>query len=137
MTTARDIMTEGTECVATGDTLVDAARKMRDLDVGALPICGDDGKLAGMVTDRDIVVRCIADSGDPSSVTVESLGLDEVVTVGADDDVEEVLRTMTDHQVRRLPVIDGTSLVGMVTQADVARALPAEAVGEAVEDISR
>ena len=137
MTTARDIMTEGTECVATGDTLVDAARKMRDLDVGALPICGDDGKLAGMVTDRDIVVRCIADGGDPSSVTVESLGLDEVVTVGADDDVEEVLRTMTDHQVRRLPVIDGASLVGMVTQADVARALPAEAVGEAVEDISR
>jgi CBS domain-containing protein len=67
MTTARDIMTEGTECVGTGDTLVDAARKMRDLDVGGLPICGDDGKLAGMITDRDIVVRCLADGGDPST----------------------------------------------------------------------
>jgi CBS domain-containing protein len=137
MTTARDIMTEGTECVGTGDTLVDAARKMRDLDVGGLPICGDDGKLAGMITDRDIVVRCLADGGDPSTVTAGSLGLDEVVTIGADDDVDEVLRTMSDHQVRRLPVIDGHSLVGMVSQADVARALPNEPVGDAVEDISR
>jgi CBS domain-containing protein len=137
MTTARDIMTEGTECVGTRDTLVDAARKMRDLDVGGLPICGDDGKLAGMITDRDIVVRCLADGGDPSTVTAGSLGLDEVVTIGADDDVDEVLRTMSDHQVRRLPVIDGHSLVGMVSQADVARALPNEPVGDAVEDISR
>jgi CBS domain-containing protein len=137
MTTARDIMTEGTECVGTGDTLVDAARKMRDLDVGGLPICGDDGKLAGMITDRDIVVRCLADGGDPSTVTAGSLGLDEVVTIGADDDVDEVLRTMSEHQVRRLPVIDGHSLVGMVSQADVARALPNEPVGDAVEDISR
>jgi len=136
MTTARDIMTEGTECVGTGDTLVEAARKMRDLDVGGLPICGDDGRLAGMLTDRDIVVRCLADGGDPSTVTAGSLGLDEVVTIGADDDVDEVLRTMTDHQVRRLPVVDGHDLVGMVSQADVARALPAEAVGEAVEEIS-
>jgi CBS domain-containing protein len=110
---------------------------MRDLDVGGLPICGDDGKLAGMITDRDIVVRCLADGGDPSTVTAGSLGLDEVVTIGADDDVDEVLRTMSEHQVRRLPVIDGHRLVGMVSQADVARALPNEPVGDAVEDISR
>ena len=67
MATARDIMTGGAECVGENETLVDAARKMRDLDVGSLPICGDDQRLKGMITDRDIVVRCLADGGDPSA----------------------------------------------------------------------
>ena len=67
MTKARDIMSGGTECVGENETLVDAARKMRDLDIGSLPICGEDNRLKGMLTDRDIVVKCIADGGDPSS----------------------------------------------------------------------
>ena len=67
MTTARDIMTGGVECAQTDDTLVDAARKMRDLGVGALPICGEDDRLHGMVTDRDIVVHCVAEGSDPSA----------------------------------------------------------------------
>ena len=71
MASVREIMTGSAECARTTDTLVDAAKKMRDLDVGALPICGDDDRLHGMITDRDIVVRCVADGGDPSSVTVE------------------------------------------------------------------
>lgn len=136
MTTARDIMTAGAECARTTDTLVDAARKLRDLDVGSLPICGEDDRLHGVVTDRDIVVKCIAEGGDPSSTKVSDLGEFEVVTIGADDTVEEVLRTMKEHKVRRLPVIDGHELVGMVAQADVARALPDTKVGDVLEAIS-
>ena len=71
MTSVRDIMSQGAECARTNDTLVDAARKMRDLDVGALPICGDDDRLHGMITDRDIVVRCVADGGDPGATSVQ------------------------------------------------------------------
>ena len=70
MTTARDIMSGGAECAGENETLADAARKMRDLDVGALPICGEDNRLKGVVTDRDIVVKCIAGGGDPTSTTV-------------------------------------------------------------------
>ncbi len=136
MVTAREIMTPGAECVGENDTLVTAAQKMRDLDVGALPICGENGKLRGMLTDRDIVVKCIADSGDPSSVTAGSLAQGKPVTIGADDDVSEALRTMEEYQVRRLPVIDDHTLIGMLAQADVALALSPERVGETVSEIS-
>ena len=136
MATARDIMTGGVECVGENETLVEAARKMRDLDVGALPICGEDNRLKGMITDRDIVVNCVADGKDPNSVKVEEYGGDEVVTIGADDSVEEALATMSKAGVRRLPVIDGHDLVGMVSQADIARHLPEDKVGDLVEAIS-
>jgi len=135
-TTARDIMTAGAECASATDSLAEAARKLRDLGVGALPICGPDEKLQGMITDRDIVVRCVADGGNPSEVSVSDLAEGKPVTIGADDPVEEALRTMTQHGVRRLPVIDGDRLVGMVSQADVAKNLPEESVGELVEAIS-
>ncbi|MFU8945213.1 CBS domain-containing protein [Mycetocola zhadangensis] len=136
MVTAREIMTPGAECVGENETLVTAAQKMRDLDVGALPICGEDERLHGMLTDRDIVVKCIADSGDPSTVTARSLAQGKPVTIGADDDVSEALRTMEEHQVRRLPVIDGHKLVGMLAQADVALALAPDQVGDTVAEIS-
>jgi CBS domain-containing protein len=136
MTTARDIMTGGAECARSSDTLVDVARKLRDLDVGALPICGEDERLQGMVTDRDIVVKCIAEGGDPSSVTASELAEGKPVTIGADDSVEEALRTMSQHGVRRLPVIDGQDLVGVVSQADIAKNLPDESVADLVEAIS-
>jgi CBS domain-containing protein len=136
MTTARDIMTQDAECVRTSDTLVTAAQRMRDLGVGSMPICGDDDRLAGMITDRDIVVKCLAEGGDPSSTKVGDLAEGKPVTIGADDPVEEILRTMTQYGVRRLPVIDGHELVGMVSQADVAKNLPEDKVGELVEAIS-
>ena len=136
MSTVREIMTGDAECASVNDSLVDAARKLRDLDVGALPICGDDNRLAGVITDRDIVVKCVAAGGDPSSVKVSELAEGKPVTVGADDSVEEALRTMAEHGVRRLPVIDGHDLVGVVSQADVARNLPERAVGDLVEAIS-
>jgi CBS domain-containing protein len=137
MTTAREIMTPGAECAGIRDTLVDVARKMRDLDVGALPICGEDNRLKGVVSDRDIVIRCVAEGQDPSTTTAESLAEGKPVTIGADDSVEEALRTMTAHGVRRLPVIDGHDLVGMVSQADIARNLPDDQIGQLVEAISK
>jgi len=136
MTTARELMTAGAECVGENDVLVTAAKRMRDLDVGALPICGEDQRLKGMLTDRDIVVKCIAEGKDPRSVRAGDLGQGKPVTIGADDSAEETLRTMAKHQVRRLPVIDGHDLVGIVAQADVARSLPEDVVGRVLAEVS-
>ncbi|MFI8199487.1 CBS domain-containing protein [Streptomyces sp. NPDC085942] len=136
MTKARDIMTGGAECVGARETVLDAARKMKDLGVGALPICGEDNKLKGMLTDRDIVVKVLGEGKDPAACPAGDLAQGEAVTIGADDDAEEILRTMTEHKVRRLPVIDGHDLVGVVAQADVARALSDPKVGDLVEALS-
>lgn len=130
-------MTAGAACVGERESLVDAARKMRDLDVGALPICGEDQRLKGMLTDRDIVVRCIADGGDPATATAGQLAKGKPVTIGADDSIEEAMRTMAEHQVRRLPVIDGHKLVGIIAQADIARAMPEKKTGDLVHEVSR
>ncbi|MCH6470467.1 CBS domain-containing protein [Sinomonas terrae] len=136
MTTAREIMTAGAECVGENDTLQVAAQKMRDLDVGVLPICGEDNRLKGVITDRDIVVKCLAEGGDPRNTKAGSLAEGKPVTIGADDSVEEAIQTMQAHKVRRLPVIDGHDLIGMVAQADIARSLPEDQVGELVKLIS-
>ena len=136
MTVARDIMTPDPKCVKEDQTLVEAARLLRDLDVGALPICGNDDRLKGMLTDRDIVVKCIADGGDPSTVTAGSLGQGKPVTIGADDDIREALEVMQEHQIRRLPVIDGHDLVGIISQADIALSLSATETSETVAEIS-
>lgn len=105
--------------------------------MGALPICDGEGHLKGVVTDRDIVVRVIAENRDPGSTAVgEIVDADEVVTIGADDPVELAIRTMKDHDVRRLPVIDGHELVGIVSQADIAREMPESRVGDLVAAIS-
>jgi len=136
MASVREIMTEDTTCVQETDTVVEAARKMRDLKVGALPICGQDDRLKGMVTDRDVAIQVVAEGRDPGSVKVSELAQGEVVTIGADDSLEELLRTMSQYAVRRVPVIDGHRLVGIVSQADVARRLPQDMVGELVNLIS-
>jgi CBS domain-containing protein len=132
----RDAMTKGAECVNENETLVDAARKMADLDVGSLPICGEDNRLKGMVSDRDIVIKVLARGDDPSTVTAGQLGEGKPVTIGADDSLEEALRTMSEHRVRRLPVIDGHDLVGMLSQADLAKSLPDEAAGDLIQALS-
>ena len=136
MTKARDIMSPDATCVGEKETLMDAARKMADLGVGSLPICGEDNRLKGMLTDRDIVVKAVAAGRNPSDVTAGELAQGKPVTIGADDDAEEILRTMSSHKVRRLPVIDGHSLVGIVAVADVARALPDRPVGDLIETLS-
>ena len=136
MTRARDIMTSNPQCVRADETVETAARRMADLDVGALPICGTDDRLKGMITDRDIAVRVVAQGRNPATVTAGELAQGEAVTIGADDPIDEALATMTQHQVRRLPVIDGHRLVGIIAQADVARALPDPPVGALVEALS-
>jgi len=136
MTKAREIMTTNAQCIGENGTLDDAARMMRELDVGALPICGEDDRLKGMVTDRDIVIRIVAEGRDPRQVKAGELAEGKPVTIGADDSIDEALRTMKEHKVRRLPVIDGQRLVGMVSQADIARNIDEERVGELVEAIS-
>ena len=92
--TARDVMTSGAECIGENETILDAAKKMADLGVGALPICGEDDRLKGMLTDRDIAVKVLARDRDPSSTTAGELGEGKPVTIGADDSVEEALQTM-------------------------------------------
>jgi CBS domain-containing protein len=133
---ARDIMTGGTECVSENETLEEAARKLAELDVGAMPICGEDNRLKGMLTDRDIVVKAVAQGKGLSDTTAGELGEGKPVTIGADDSVEEALSTMAEHKVRRLPVIDGHDLIGVVSQADVAKNLSDEQTGQLVEAIS-
>jgi CBS domain-containing protein len=135
---ARDIMTPDAKCIGESETVLDAAKRLAELNVGSMPICGDDNRLKGMLTDRDIVVKVLAKGDDPSSVKAGALGQGDgkTVTIGADDPIEEALRTMIDHKVRRLPVIDGHDLVGIISQADIAKNLDEERVGDLVEAIS-
>jgi CBS domain-containing protein len=134
--TARDVMSGGAECVGENETILDAARKLAKLDVGAMPICGEDDRLKGMLTDRDIVVKVLAAGKDPGSTRAGELGQGKPVTIGADDSVEEAMHTMKEHKVRRLPVIDGHRLIGMMSQADIAKNVEDEQVGDLVEAIS-
>jgi CBS domain-containing protein len=134
--TARDIMSENCECIGENETAADAAKKLSELGVGAMPICGEDDRLKGVVTDRDIVVNVIAQGKDPADVKVGELGDGKPVTIGADDSISEAIRTMADKQVRRLPVIDGHELVGIVSQADIAKNADEDEVGELVEALS-
>jgi CBS domain-containing protein len=134
--TAREVMTGGVECVGENETVLDAAKRLAELDVGSMPICGEDNRLKGMLTDRDIVVKVLAAGKDPSSTKAGKLGEGKPVTIGADDSVNEALRTMIEYKVRRLPVIDGHDLVGIVSQADLATNIDEESVGDLVEAIS-
>ena len=136
---ARDIMSDDCTCIGENDSALDAANLLAKLDVGAVPICGEDNRLKGMLTDRDIVVKVLAQGKDPASTKAGELGQGDgkTVTIGADDSIDEALRTMADHQVRRLPVIDGRDLVGIISQADIARNIDEEKVGDLVEAISR
>jgi CBS domain-containing protein len=137
--TARDIMTGDCTCIGENDTVLEAARQLAKLGVGAMPICGEDDRLKGMLTDRDIVVKVLAEGKDPATTRAGELGWGDgrTVTIGADDSIDEALATMSRYQVRRLPVIDRKRLVGIVAQADVARNVDESRVGELVEAISR
>ena len=133
--TAREIMTGGTECVGENESITAAAQKMAQLGVGALPICGEDERLKGMLTDRDIVVKVLAEGLDPSTTTAGQLAQGKPVTIGADDSIDELVATMGEHQVKRLPVIDGHRLIGIVTEADVATHAPQEKVIDLVTKV--
>jgi CBS domain-containing protein len=136
--TARDIMTPDCHCIGENETVLDAAKKLAEHDIGSMPICGEDDRLKGMLTDRDIVVKVLAQGKDPAQVRAGEIGVGDgkTITIGADDSIDVALRTMTEYKVRRLPVIDERRLVGIISQADVATNIDERKVGDLVEAIS-
>lgn len=120
MTTARDIMHRGAQCIDANQTLMDAAKMMAEMGVGALPICGEDKKLKGIITDRDIVIECLAKGKDPSRMKATDLS-GHLHCVRAEDSMDEVLQKMEQHQIRRIPVIENDKLVGMISERDLAK----------------
>jgi CBS domain-containing protein len=123
--------------VVADNPVVEAARIMKEKDVGIVPVV-EGGRLVGTVTDRDIAVRIVAEGKDPHSVRVREIASTDVVTVDPQQDLDEALRLMASHQVRRLPVVEeGGKLVGIVAQADVAREANDKQTGELVEEISQ
>jgi CBS domain-containing protein len=109
---------------------------MMDLDCGSLPICGDDGKLRGMITDRDIVLKCVAAGRNPREMMARELASGKPYWVDADASVDDAIEIMERHQIRRLPVIADHKLVGIISQGDIARNYSEDRVGELVEHIS-
>ncbi len=135
----REIMTQKVDCVTPEDTLRKAARIMRDSDVGMVPVIdADDGMhLTGVITDRDIAVRHVAEGHGPECHVAEAMTRKHLVTVSPEEDVDNVMRRMRDAQVRRVPVVHDGRLVGVVAQADLARRTADDAeVGQTVERIS-
>jgi CBS domain-containing protein len=132
----KDAMTADVKTAAPSQSLTDVARLMKQEDVGSVPVV-DGERLVGVVTDRDIVVRGIADGSDPHAIKAGDIASRDVVTVRPDDDLDAALRLMAQHQVRRLPVVDDGQLVGVVAQADVAQEAKEKDVGHVVEEISR
>jgi len=135
MKTARDVMTAGAQCIKEDQTLADAARMMRDLDVGSLPICGSDNKLHGMLTDRDIVIRCIAEGGDCTRSRAGEFAQGTVHWVAADADIDDALAIMSEHQVKRLPVLEGHRLVGMISETDLTKNVDSDRLADVVTDV--
>ncbi len=135
MTTAREIMHAGAECIGEDESLARAAQRMRDLHVGALPVCGADDRLHGIITDRDIVVRCIAEGVDPQLMTAGELSTGAPIWVEIDTDTEEVLQLMAENAIRRVPVLQERRVVGMISEADLATQLDKERVGQFVAQV--
>jgi CBS domain-containing protein len=132
----RDVMTGNPTSCEPATTIVEAAKVMAEEDVGPVPVV-EGGRVVGIVTDRDLVVRVLAEGRDPNSTTIGEIASADLVTVQPDSDLNEALRLMAQNQVRRLPVVEGGQLVGIVAQADVARAADEEKTGEVVQDISQ
>lgn len=136
MTKAREIMHSGCECMNVNESLATVARRMAELNIGAMPICGDDQQLKGVVTDRDIVVNAIAREKDPAEVKAGDIVEGAVWSVDADAEVEDVLHQMTEHRVRRLPVLENKRLVGIISHADLAARLPEDKGADLMEAIA-
>ncbi len=139
MTTSRDVMTKNPVCATPDDVVAHVARLMKDNDIGPVPIVeGASKKLVGIVTDRDLALKVVAEGRDPSSTKVRDVMTRDVVTCRADDEVEDSLQAMSKHQLRRILVVDDSdTLVGIIAQADIAtRMNEPEKTGEVVKEIS-
>lgn len=136
-TLARHIMTPNPRIVKVDESADHIARVLADENIGAVVVCNDERRLEGMITDRDLAVEVVAKDRDPHSTrAAELVNGREVVTIGADDDIDEAIDTMKAHAVRRLPVIDGNEVIGIVSQSDIARVAKDKQVGRLVETIS-
>ena len=135
-TLARDVMTPHPECIEEGRTIAEAAKRLAKYDVGALPVCDDVGKVTGMLTDRDIVLKVVAAGRDPNKTRVGELTAGNPVSLKPDASLDDVLQAMIEYKVRRLPVIENRELIGIISQADLALNLPHEKSGELLEAIS-
>jgi CBS domain-containing protein len=139
--TASEIMTTDPECCVPTDPVMKAAQIMKIKDVGPVPVVEDhDGrKLTGIVTDRDLAIKVVAEARDPKTTTVEDVMSEGLVTCRDNDDVQSVLELMEDNQLRRIPVVDKKDqLVGIIAQADVATRLGnVQAAGEVVQEVSQ
>ena len=136
-TTVREAMHEGCECIGENQSVLDAAKRMEQLDIGAMPICGQDDRLKGMITDRDIVVKVLAQGKDPASTSAGELAQERLIFTRADAPIDQALSLMQQHKLRRLPVLDENKrLCGMITEADIARHMPREKTGEMVGAIT-
>jgi CBS domain-containing protein len=131
----RDAMTEDPRSIGASASVVEAARLMREVHVGSLPIT-DDGQVVGMITDRDLATRVVAEGADPETTSVGDVFSQDLVSVEPDRDIDEALQLMARHQVRRLPVVEGGRLVGIVAQADIALGENEMRTGQLVEAIS-
>ncbi|MBA3364365.1 MAG: CBS domain-containing protein [Actinobacteria bacterium] len=133
----QEAMTSNPSSIEASQTVADAARMMRDEDVGMTPVV-EGGRLVGAVTDRDIAIRVVAEGRDPKSTSVREIASTDLVTLDPQQDLDEAVRLMSQHQVRRLPVVEEDGrLVGVVAQADVAREGDDNETGEMVQDISQ
>ena len=134
--TIQDLMTSNPCSIDVGKPVSYAAKMMRDEDVGIAPVV-EGSRLIGTLTDRDIVVRVVAEGRDPKEVTVREVASTNVVTIDPQQGLDDALRLMAQHQVRRLPVVEDGRLVGVIAQADVAEEAKPKKVGELVEEISK
>src|ERR687884_1958972 len=133
----RDIMTTNPSTVEPNQSVVEAARIMKQEDAGVVPVT-ENGRLTGMVTDRDIAIRVVAEGKDPQSTSVREVASTDLVTVDPQQDLDEALRLMAQHQVRRLPVVEEDGrLVGVLAQADIAREGDDAQTGQVVQEISQ
>lgn len=120
MTTAADIMNPGVQWIPAHETLDRAAQLMRDHHLGALPIADEDERMRGILTDRDVVVGCVAKGHDPAKVTAGEMAHGTPRWIDAGADLGDVLREMQEYRIRRLPVVENKRLVGMISEADLA-----------------
>jgi CBS domain-containing protein len=132
----RTLVTGQVVYVRDDDSVERAAERLAREDVGALPVCDHNDRLTGVITDRDIVTGVVAQRKDPANTPVGDVAHARPVTVGADEPIERAMQLMAEHKIRRLPVMDAEYCIGLISQADIARAMPPELTGKLVELIS-
>lgn len=131
-----EAMTEGCKCIGEHDSVREAAQRLAELQAGAMPICGEDERLKGMITDRDIAVKVVAQGKDPDATEARELAEGTPIWVDAGADIDHAVALMEEHRVRRLPVIEDRKLVGIISQGDIARLAPADETADLVASIS-